>query len=453
MRVPFRSVRTAVALAFAFTAPPVVAEEGTASAPAAEPARAQDPAATASLEARIAALEAKAAAPLPKAEEKGAKPPEVVVKLGGVLHTDGRIFFDDDAGALTDDLLLRRARLDVNAKLGRFSARLSPDLGMGKATIHDAFVDARLPADLKLRVGKFIPPIGLERLQSSPAYYFLETALSSNLAPTRDVGVQLGGEHGKVVLWAVGLFAGAPDAGSVDGDVSDRKDVAARVFVKPLSPLGIEWLSNLGVGVSGSLGAAGGDPKKTTELGAYKSEGLATIFDYLKGTTPDATNTAWGAGRRARLGLQASWFAGPAAIVGEYLVSQQRVRIGAAAARLTHRGWQAVAFCNVTGERATDGIVAPTRPLDAGGWGALQVAARVSSLDLDDDAFPLYADPRKSVSRATSVGAGVSWWPTSVTRLIVDYVQTFFDGGGASSGAVADRSSERALLARAQVAF
>lgn len=402
------------------------------------------------------AQEAADAAPPSPAPPAAAKTPAVAVRVGGLAQVDGHLFIDDYAGRVADEILVRRARVDVGATLGRFSARLAPEFGQGRAQLLDGYAEARLPLSFALRAGKFIPPLSSERLQPTPAYFFIETALSSNLAPSRDVGVQLSGGIGKVAIFAIGLFDGAPDGGSVDGDASDEKEGAGRIFVKPFAPLGDGWLANLGVGVSGSVGSTRGDPAKATELPTYRSDGLATIFEYTKASTgPSAANTAWSAGRRMRVGLQASWYVGPAAIVGEYLISEQRVLIGATpqAVRVRNRGWQGLALWNVTGEKATEGVVVPAAPVDGGGWGALTVAVRASSLDLDDQAFALVAAPERSVSAATSLGAGVSWWPVAGARVVLDYVQTFFEGGAGTSAAVADRPDERALLLRAQLCF
>jgi phosphate-selective porin OprO/OprP len=447
--------RIAAAAALLLSLTTARAQEAAPPAPAAPPAEPTPAAAPAPAPAPVLppAIPAAAAAPAAKADAG--------VKVGGFLHVDGRSFLGDDDVRLTNELLIRRARLDLQAKLGRFSARFVPDFGGGKAVVQDAYVDAKLPAGLSLRAGKFTPPISAERLQSSNAYYFVETALSSNLAPTRDVGLQLSGTVGKLAAFSVGLFDGAPDGGAVDGDAGDPKEFAARVFVKPFATLGIDLLANLGVGVSGSFGRTAGDPTKVTELSGYKTDGQATLFDFKKWkagasySQPSAADTAWGSGRRARLGVQASWFGGPAGIVGEYLVSQQDVALGApeTSARLTNRGWQAVALYNVTGEKGSDGVVTPGSPVDGGGWGALQVAVRVSRLDVDPDAFPTYAKPEKSVERATAVGVGLNWWPTAGARLQVDYSQTAFVGGAGTSTAVEDLASEKVLLARAQVAF
>src|SRR5512138_1799518 len=64
------------------------------------------------------AAPADAPAPAPKPEEKPA------IKIGAFVHADGRLFLDDDAKKLTDDLLIRRARADFQGKLGRFAGRI-----------------------------------------------------------------------------------------------------------------------------------------------------------------------------------------------------------------------------------------------------------------------------------------------------------------------------------------
>jgi len=85
--------------------------------------------------------------------------------------------------------LIRRARpiLDTTV-LGIVDFRLVPDFAEGRAQVFDAHVDVRPRPWIKLRAGKFKPPIGLERLQSDPDLPFMERALTSNLSPVRDTG-------------------------------------------------------------------------------------------------------------------------------------------------------------------------------------------------------------------------------------------------------------------------
>jgi phosphate-selective porin OprO and OprP len=86
----------------------------------------------------------------------------------------------------------------------------------------------------------------------------------------------------------------------------------------------------------------------------------------------------------------------------------------------------------------------------AGKWGALQLVARVNKLALDKDAFPVYADPARSVREATAFGVGVNWIWNSNLKYVVDYEQTAFKGG-ATGGA--DRADEKSLQSRLHLSF
>ena len=85
-----------------------------------------------------------------------------------------------------------------------------------------------------------------------------------------------------------------------------------------------------------------------------------------------------------------------------------------------------------------------------GGWGAWELVGRYGELDLDDGAFPLFADPAVAARSAQSWTVGVNWYLTSNLKLVANYLQTRF-GGGAAAGA--DRDDERAVFTRLQVAF
>ncbi len=138
-----------------------------------------------------------------------------------------------------------------------------PDFGDGSAQIVDAYIDVRPWSWLKLRLGKFKPPIGLERLQSDADMPLLERGLTANLSPTRDVGVQLFGEVlAGIVHYALGVFDGAVDNASADSDKNHAKDFAGRLFFQPFATA--TWLGTLGVGVSLSTGKQSGTPRPPT---------------------------------------------------------------------------------------------------------------------------------------------------------------------------------------------
>ena len=88
------------------------------------------------------------------------------LRLRGYLQTDGRLFIAEEAVSNNDTFLIRRARPVLEGTVyGRFDFKLMPDFGQGQSVLYDAYVDVRFIPALKLRAGKFKPPIGLERLQ------------------------------------------------------------------------------------------------------------------------------------------------------------------------------------------------------------------------------------------------------------------------------------------------
>ncbi|MBS1213866.1 MAG: hypothetical protein H6R26_2483, partial [Proteobacteria bacterium] len=127
--------------------------------------------------------------------------------------------------------------------------------------------------------------------------------------------------------------------------------------------------------------------------------------------------------------------------------------------------YQVSASYVVTGEANTFRGVSPRHAFDPfnGNWGALQLAARWSEMDIDDATFRnfgtsakpvyLYADPRKSVSKASSWALGANWWLNESIKVMADYEQTYFDGGAGSKSQVADRQTERAFFTRFQLAY
>src|SRR5205085_2682524 len=100
---------------------------------------------------------------------------------------------------------------------GKYDFRLMTDFGGGTAVVQDAYVNVNQLPWARLEIGKFKPPVGLERLQSATAILFVERGLPTNLVPNRDVGVQVWADTlGGVFSYAAGIFDGAPDGGSLD---------------------------------------------------------------------------------------------------------------------------------------------------------------------------------------------------------------------------------------------
>lgn len=363
------------------------------------------------------------------------------LQVRGHVHFDGRFYLGDRARAASDAFTLRRVRPIVSGSLGKhFEFNITPDFGGGVTVLQDAYLDVKLAAKAaRLRIGKTKAPVGLERLQQANAIRFVERALPTGLVPNRDLGVQLQGElWGAVLAYAAGVFNGAPDGGSVGGDLGDGKDVAARILVFPFRR-GKSALQNLGLGVAATTGRQAG------ALPTYRTSGQLALFTYSSGAVAD--------GERTRFAPQLLLDSGRFGLLAEFVQSSAVVaRPPGAADRLRHRAWQVASSVLLTRHAAAYAGVKPREAFDPaqGHWGAVELAARVNGIELDADAFTRgYAEPARSARKAFAWGVGLNWYLSRNVKHMVSFERTRFTGGAATG----DRPAENALFVRSQVSF
>ena len=359
------------------------------------------------------------------------------LRVGAILQYDGR-FFVDDTPQLTDQFAFRSIRPDLQASLGEhLDARLLPDFAGGKLVVQEAYADVKYLGDaLVVRAGKMKVPFGLERLQAEVATTFVERGMPTQLAPNRDLGVELYGTLAKRVEYQVGVFNGVADGQSGDGDVGRKKELAARVFVTPIDGLGVGGAVTYGY----KLGTAA-----SPDVAGWKTQGQNGFFTYGDGVIAD--------GRHWRATAQADYYAGPLGVLAEYVRSTQDIALADQHATARFEAWQVLAQWVITGERATYKSVTPRHAFDPanGTYGAFDVAARATELRaVDGDVFAAgFADPTKSAKRAYSAGGGADWFLSQNLRFALDVDRTWFRRGAANG----NRASETSIIGRAQVAF
>ena len=371
------------------------------------------------------------------------------LKFRGLVQTDARFFISDEAVPATTTFFVRRARPILDLTVGKYlDLRLQPDFAQGTTVLFDAYADVKLDPALVVRVGKFKAPVDLERLQSAGDIVFAERALATNLAPNRDIGLQVGGDiAGGLVSWQAGVFNGVPDLGNGDGDVSDAKDVVGRIFVQPFRT---GALAGLGFGVAGSTGLERGTTAAPA-LPSYRTGGQQTWFRYASSTANPAANV-FADGRRSRLAPQGYFYTGPLGLHAEYIQSYQTVnRNTFATVKLKHTAWQTTGSFFLTGEKNSFRSAAPKKPFDpkAGTFGAVEVAARYSELSIDDATFPNYAALATTPGKAKAWAIGLNWYLARAVKLVADYEHTTFTGGSAGG----DREAENFVVTRVQYAF
>lgn len=373
------------------------------------------------------------------------------LKLRGLIHVDTRILKPD-----TNTFLLRRVRPILEGTVYKiFDFRFTPDFGGGTTAIQDAFLNIRFLPETKLQIGKFKPPVGLERLQSASDIRFVERALPTNLVPNRDIGYQLHGDlYEEAFSYAVGVFNGVPDGGSADIDADENKDIAGRIFIHPFKKVSFEPLQGFGIGFAASRGSVNGTPAAPA-LPSYRTPAQQTFFRYRTaptGTAAAAANTAVADGVLLRTSPQAYYYWGPFGLLGEYVLSSQEVTLGATSEKLKNKAWQVSGYYLLTGEKESFKGVTPFRPFDPsqGRWGAFELAARYSVLKVDEAAFPTFANPASSAQEAKAWAGGVNWYLNRGVKFVINYELTKFEGGAAAGE---DREKEKAILGRTQIAF
>lgn len=373
------------------------------------------------------------------------------LKISGYAQADARIFPDNkkDTGT-TDTFTTRTVRILLAGTVANnFDFYLSPEFAGTSVTLPDAYLDWRMDPALKIRSGKFKAPFGYERLQSTPGSTFAEPGLAENLAPNRDIGIQVYGDVLKdTVNYALALTNGVADAGgsSTATDTNNDKEINGRIFVQPFRNSDTLGLRGFGLGGAASYGHR--EDAGSTTSPAYKTAGQTNFYALPSTTFFD--------GPQLRYSPQLAYYYNSLGIYGEYIASQAKLTKGSLRETITNDGWEAAISYVLTGEDASYKGVVPQRPLDLkkGGWGAFELTGRYSTLDIDDKIFnPALTSSTLAATVPTEARAwtaGVNWYVNRNVKLVLNWEQTTYKGGAAAG---ANRTPENLILSRMQVSF
>lgn len=393
-----------------------------------------------------------------------------VVGLHGLIQLDNRTFVNDGGIAGNDGFLLRRARPILQGTVYRdFDFLFIPDFGGSTVQIFDANLNYRYSSALQIRAGKFKSPVGLEQLQTDRDLLFNERALATDLVPNRDLGVQVWGDIADgAVSYAAGILNGVGDfRNSSNLDFDNDREFGGRIFLRPFKNSSAVDLRGLGFGLGGSYGSsatATGLPSTTGgTLPGLTTDGQQQFFAYnpSQGTNA-AAPVVVASGEHWRLSPQGYYYVGPFGLLGEYVISDQRVSRTTTApfksTSLEDTAWQITGSWALTGEAASYNGLTPANSFDprTGHWGALQLVGRFAELDVDRAAFPLYANPATSAHAAYAWSAGFNWYLNKNLKLATSFSQTIFGGGGGagtSVPAIVTRQPESVFFTRLQLSF
>lgn len=286
------------------------------------------------------------------------------------------------------------------------------------------FVDYRLDipigTNLRMSVGKQKEPISMERLMSLINLPIQErSSVSSALLDARSFGVLLSGNAlGDRIAWAGGVFSKFIDT---DQSVNDAEtSVVGRMTWLPYLSENEKHLLHLGAAVRVSNGNDGYSFRSVPEFDkspVYVDTGLSDADEVRQ------------------YNVEVSWRSGPFWLHGEYVTAGVD---SLADGNLDFDGYHVTGSWLVTGEvrdyRFKGGTLGPvpvSRSVYENGRGALELAARWSSIDLSD------RDIQGGEMQIAS--AGVNWWLSTTFMINFNYryiVNERFNLEGTSSGAM-----------------
>ena len=392
-----------------------------------------------------------------------------VLKIRGLLQTDGRFFFDDQALQANNTFLIRRFRPTLEGTLFSLvdypdDARVRRD-GDRSSTPTSTFIRWEW---LRVRAGKMKGPVGLERLQSDADLALLERALDQNLSSQRDVGVQLWGDiAGGIVHYVAGVFNGDPDTTAADMDINYAKDFAGRLFFRPFRTEGLRDFGNLGVGLSAQTGNRKrppadqhrARPDRPRAVQDRRSEHVLPV------PGPRDRHDRRDDDVHARAGDPPQ----PAALLLLRAVRRaRRVRVAAAGrpmgnttTQLTQQAAHVTASFTIGGTEDYDGATPehgfdPARALP--GRAAARRSVRAGSGSTTRPSRPTRTRSPARARRRRSAAAP-NWVLRRSFRVGLLYEQTWFDGGAGTAATattpavIANRPTEYLLQGRAQVNF
>jgi len=346
----------------------------------------------------------------------------VKLRIGGHIHNDWAWFdqdnnlefiWDPDTAEpefvdAEDGVEFRRARIYLSGELWEnIEFKIQFDFAGGDADFRDVYVGVNElgPID-HLRIGQFKEPFSLEELTSSNDITFMERALPNIFAPSRNTGAMVKRTWLNDRLWAAaGVFRDTDDFGN------DQEDGAYAVTARIA---GLPWYAKGGRRLI-HLGAAYSHREEREEFVRFRQRPEANL-------APRFLNTGrFRADDMQLYGLEAAAVYGPFSIQGEYMKNEVDTIL---AGDVDFDGWYVYGSWIPTGEhrRYDLGSAAfknpkPNRNFNIWssdrGWGAWELTARYSELDLSDGIIVGGAEE--------NITLGVNWYLNPNTRVMVNY--------------------------------
>ena len=371
-------------------------------------------------------------------------------QVGAYAQLDSA-FYSDDPSDFSDATQLRRVRLSVAGtvfqdweyKVEADFAGTTQDTGTtNEVTITDAYLRYTGFKPFSFTAGSFKVPFSLEAVSSAKYITFMERGLPFAFLTLRALG-GMAAASGDNWTASVGAFG---DTVTTENSDDEGKSVAARVTYAPF----FQSDRVLHLGASGAWREPfqnGTAPFNETIRFRSKPESNPITDDLgTRGRLVDTGNIPGDVQYFSLFGAELAGVYGPFSIQGEYIRTDVDRSVGGS---LVFDGYYGYASWFLTGEsrnyKADKGIfdiLTPDKPfsLTSGGWGAWELAARYSEIDLNDDAV--------SGGRERDITAGLNWYPNPYIRFMANYIHVIEIDGG-----LHDEEDLDIFQVRAQVAY
>lgn len=344
---------------------------------------------------------------------------------------------------------LRRARLGVEGVLWEdVKYKFEVDFADNETAVKDAYMEyVGLHDGLGLRIGNFKTFNSLEQMTSSRFITFMERSGFVNAFELDDRRIGGGAiyaqDHFTV---AAGIYG--PTAGDDSEYLKDVNNGAARVTVAPFNSYG----HVMHLGASWRYRNGGEDerdgPPFDDQTFRYRERGADLHLADRFIATPQifGQDTFWG--------LEAAAVWGPWSVQGEYGQLKSDIAPGFAGADPTYDGWYVEGSWFLTGESRVykkGKFVRPKvkRPVNEGGRGAWQLAAKYDVINLSDKATTI-EDCTMCGDQSTWL-LGLNWWLNNHTRVTFNYNESKITGGYLNGMNENDGAKIKGFGARAQV--
>lgn len=302
----------------------------------------------------------------------------------------------------------------------------------------------------RVRGGKFKLPFSLDENTSSGRLDFIFRSLAAtHLAPGRDQGVMVHGRVWKKVFgYEAGVFRhdGRNARTSNTAKVVGGRTQAVRLTLEPLRRVK-EAIGDLSLGVA-----------------ITRSDDLPEGISGLRGQTVLRRNFFTGSdylvrGQRRRLGVEMEFRPGPASITSEWM-RVETDRLGESVEDtdlppIVGEGWYVSGTVAVTGEKKSS-VDRPKKPLLQGGFGAIEVGARIESLKFKSGSAGEQGS--RSPRADTIVGngdqvttVGVNWYINRYVKVQANVIREKLDDP--SQGPLPSQASFTTKAMRLQFSF